>query len=324
MKKSRVVFVILVLAITSSTLLAQAWRGNGRLQGTVTDEEGNPINGAKVMLRAARGGNTGPDVTTNNKGKWAMLGLIGGQWDIDVQAEGFETRKMSVGLSEVDRMPPVPIKLKKLPPPEPARTVEAPREEVRVAGQAVAPEIAIALENGNKFIADSNFKDAVVEYEKAYVALPNNVALKMALARAYYGAKQSDKAIVILKDVYAADSTNTNALVLLTNLLLEGEKFDEAKVLLEKIPAGSITDPSVMTNFGKHFYNRNRIKDAWKYFDAAVTLDPTVAESYYYRALAEIQLDKKTEAKKDLKKVIELAPDSQDAKDAAEMLAALK
>lgn len=324
MKKSPAIFVVLVLSLTASTLLGQAWRGNGRLQGTVTDEDGKPVNGAKVMLRAARGGNSGPDVVTNNKGKWAMLGLIGGQWDIDVEAEGYETKKMSVQLSEVDRMPPVPIKLKKLPPPEPERTVEAPREEVRVAGQVVAPEIATALENGNKYIADSNFKAAVVEYEKAYAALPTNVPLKMALSRAYYGAGQSDKATGILKEVYTSDSTNTNALILLINLLLEGGKFDEARTYLEKIPAGSVTDPSVMTNFGKHFYNKNRIKDAWKYFDAAVTLDPTVAESYYYRALSEIQLEKKAEARNDLKKVIELAPDSQDARDAAEMLAALK
>ncbi len=304
--------------------MAQAWRGNGRLQGTVTDEDGKPVKGAKVMLRAVRGSNTGPDLTTNDKEKWAVLGLIGGQWDIDVEAEGYKPRKMSVQLSEVDRMPPVPIKVEKLPPPEPERVVEAPREEVRVAGQAVAPEIAAALEAGNQYIADSNFKAAIVEYEKAYVALPTNVALKMALARAYYGAGQGDKAIAILKEVYTADSTNTNALILLCNLLLEAEKFDEARTFLEKIPAGSITDPTVMTNFGKHFYNKNRIKDAWKYFDAAVTLGPTIAESYYYRALAEIQLDKKAEAKNDLKKVIELAPDSQDAKDAKEMLAALK
>ena len=67
----------LLVALTAS---AQAWRGTGRLQGIVIDQNGKPVAGAKVILKSVKGSDTGPaPILTDAKGRWVGGGLIGGQ-----------------------------------------------------------------------------------------------------------------------------------------------------------------------------------------------------------------------------------------------------
>jgi len=83
-----------LLLLSTTPLLAQAWAGKGRLQGTVTDEAGKPIEGAKITLRqgndTVKAENPGPPpITTNSKGKWTILGLGEGTWGVLIEKDGF-------------------------------------------------------------------------------------------------------------------------------------------------------------------------------------------------------------------------------------------
>ena len=102
---------------------------------------------------------------------------------IDVSATGYETRQLSVGMQEGQRLPPMKIEL------EPAvvqqQTATAPmQEEVRIGGVVVSKDIADALQAGNDFLNQKKYKEAVEQYEKAYPTLSANTSLKTALARA--------------------------------------------------------------------------------------------------------------------------------------------
>ena len=75
---------VVLLLLSSARLFAQEWKGIGRLQGIVTDESGQPIEGAKVTLRAGdqtpKPESSGPPpITTDKHGKWSILGLTGGR-----------------------------------------------------------------------------------------------------------------------------------------------------------------------------------------------------------------------------------------------------
>ncbi|MCA1732289.1 MAG: carboxypeptidase-like regulatory domain-containing protein, partial [Acidobacteria bacterium] len=88
----------------AASVHAQAWRGMGRIQGTVTElGSSKPVEGALVQLQSVKAGNEGPEIKTDRKGKWAALGLGGGTWNIDVTAEGYIPRQIAVQLSEVTR-----------------------------------------------------------------------------------------------------------------------------------------------------------------------------------------------------------------------------
>src|SRR5579863_5681665 len=97
MKRTTRIAVLMVLAMACvSSLMAQEWRGRGRLQGVIKDEQGNPIVGAKLTFRLgtdkvdpAKPGP--PPVLTDKSGKWSVLGLGQGTWSILIEAEGYNS-----------------------------------------------------------------------------------------------------------------------------------------------------------------------------------------------------------------------------------------
>lgn len=324
MKKSIVATLAFLISATAA-FAAEDWRGNNRLSGVVVDAKtGAPVAGAKVILRIQKGGKGGPDVATDKNGRWAVLGLAFGPWNIDVDAPGYITRQMSTQIQEGQRLPPLKMELEPEAAPQPAAPAEAPVEEVKIGGVAVTPEVAAAVEAGNKYISEQKFKEAILEYEKAYPTLSSNIALKFALARAYYGAGQLKKAIVLLDEAYKADPTNAQTAVLLANMIIEDGDVDRGKKIIENLPAGSITDPTIFINMGIAAMNKKQPGVAIDYFTKAIALDEKRYEGYYYRGLASIQMSKAKEAKPDLNKVIELAPESSEAKEAKEYLKSIK
>lgn len=316
-----------VLFVAAALCAAEDWRGQNRLSGTVVDKKTSaPVKGAKLALRIGKGSKGGPDLTTDDNGRWAILGLSAGLWNIDVSAAGYETRQISMPLAEGQRVPPMKIELDPVAAQQPAAAApgEAPaQEEVKIGGTAVTKEIADAVEAGNKFLGEQKYKEAVEQYEKAYPTLSSNIGLKLALARAYYGSDQIKKAIVLLDEVYKADPAVTQNAVLLANMLLEDGQLDRGKQIIDTLPAGAL-DLNSLLNTGIALMNKKQPGPASEYFTRAIALSADSHLGYYYRGLAAIQMNKAKQAKPDLEKVIELAPNSDEAKEAREYLKSIK
>jgi Tfp pilus assembly protein PilF len=315
------ILALLVAAIAS----AQAWRGTSRLSGSVVDKStGKPVVGAKVKLGSPRADNQGPETKTDKRGQWVAGGLLLGNWNIDVTAEGYKQRSISAQVAEGSSVGGIKVEIEPLPPPEPAAAEPTTREAIQVGGVEITPETAAALEAANTFMQAQKWAEAAVEYEKAIVALPTNMSLKTAIARAYYGAGELKKAIAYLQEVHTADTGNLMVAQLLANMLIEDGQIDAGKKMLDALPPGSMTDPTALINIGILFLNKNELGDAHKYFDDAVKLAPERPETYYYRGIALLQQKKMDAAKADFKKVVEVGPDSPEAKDAKELLDQMK
>jgi Carboxypeptidase regulatory-like domain/Tetratricopeptide repeat len=327
MKKALTTFAagLFAVMIAAPSFASEDWRGSNRLSGTVVEKStGKPVPGAKLKLRILRGDHGGPDIAADNNGKWAVLGIAAGGWNVDIEAPGFELRQIGpIMLAEGQRLPPIKIELDPQVVPQPVETVAPPQEEVKIGGIVVSKDIADAVEAGNKLLAEQKFKDAIAQYEKAYPTLSSNVSLKFALARAYYGAGQVKKAIVLLDEAYKADPTNTQAAVLLANMLLEDGQLEKGKQLIDSLPPTALNIDSLL-NTGIALMNKKQPTAATEYFTKAISLDANRYEGYYYRGLALIQAGKAKQAKPDLEKVIQLAPDSNEAKDAKEYLKSIK
>lgn len=326
MKKARAVLIVsLTILALAAGVSAQSWRGMARLQGTVIDKTtGKPVQGAIVTLKSIRAGEAGPPpMTTNAKGKWAALGLLGGEWYVDVAAAGYLLLQKSVSLSEVERMPPMKLEIEPVPPPPPPQPEEA-KEVVQIGGATVPPEAIAAVEAGNAFMQEKKYKEAIVEYEKVLSLVPDLAPVKRTLAMAYHYAGMTSQAVSLLKELNELDPTFLIDAYALASFYLQQEKLDQAKGVLDKVPDTAFTDPTLLVDVGKHFYNANRGQQAYDYFAKAVTVDSNRGESYYYRGLASLILNKAAGAKADFQKVIELAPDSSEANDAREMLKSLK
>jgi tetratricopeptide (TPR) repeat protein len=314
---SNTAMVAVLALLVASSAMAQV-RGRGRLQGTVVDDSGKPVAGASVTVSPADGNTTPIKSKTDAKGRWSALGLTGGQWNVDIEAPGFQTSRGSANVSEIQMLPAIKTTLQKA-----VQETDVPASEIKTA-PSVPQEAVDAVTAGQAYMEAQKYKEAVVEFEKAMVHIPDNVSLQQVLAQAYYKSGDLAKAIAMLEKITAADPSNTPLALLLTNVYLENGDLDKGRGMLQNLPAGSVTDPTVYQNVGILFLNKNNANDALTYFTKAIDLDMTRAESYYYRGLAEFQLKKLKEAKASFQKVIELAPESPEARDAKQMLEGLE
>jgi Flp pilus assembly protein TadD len=306
MKKT---FSLAVALICAASMLAASedWRGNNRLAGFIVDKNtGKPVPNAKVMLRIQKGGQGGPDVMADANGKWAVLGMSSGAWNVDVEAPGYVVRQIGgVQVREGQRTPPMKIEMEPAAVVAAAAPEAAPVEEVKIGGQVVSKDIADAVDAANAALTAKNYKEAVALYEKASAALPAFIPIRFALARAYYGAGDLKKAVETMGEVYNSDPANARNAMLYANMLLEDGQLDKGKTIVDKLPADAV-DATALTNIGIVLMNKKQPAAARDYFTKVIDINPKDADGYYYRGLATIQAGKPKDAKSDLEKVVQL------------------
>jgi tetratricopeptide (TPR) repeat protein len=314
---------VAVFCIAGALFAAEDWRGNNRMSGFVTDKKtGKPVPGATVKLRIQKGEKGGPDLKTDANGKWALLGLSAGTWNVDIEAPGYETRQMSFAISEGKNQPPMRSELEPVQVAA-AAPAEQEHEELRIGGKSVPKEVAEAVDAGNTLVGQKKYAEAVVQYEKAAAVLPDYQPLQMALARAYYGAHDLKKAIASMDQVYKADPNNAQNAQLYANMLLEDGQLEKGKQIIDALPASAV-NPDALINTGIVLMNKKQPAAAVGYFSKVISIKPDASDGYYYRGLALIQQGKAKEAKPDLEKVVALAPNSDQATEAKEYLKSIK
>lgn len=353
MRKLLTSTLVIAMLLVTTVSFAQV-RGRGRIQGQVTDKDtGKPVADAKVTVAIA-GNTTEPIVVKTNKaGRWSALGLVGGQWNIDIEAAGYMTSRGTVNVSEIQMLPPIKTELTAAPKEVAAPTPVAPAvpaEAVAAVNEAQdlmkpqAGDVVTRTETTGEGASESishtvtadevreNNRRAAALLEGALPQIPTDtpemqrtrVQIHQLISQAHYKAGDLKKAIAALEHVVAADPANSAIAMLLVNLYLEDGRLAEGKALLDRLPADAITDPTVYTNVGILFMNKGSLDDAVTYFTKAVDLDRARAESYYYRGLAYVQMKKYDEAKAELNRVVELAPGSPEAEEAKQILAQMK
>jgi tetratricopeptide (TPR) repeat protein len=287
-------------------LAAQDWRGMGRLEGRVTGPDGKPLAGVTVKLdNPQRGG--GPTLKTDRNGRWAMLGLVAGTWNIDIQAAGYVPKGVSLTLaSESDRLPPVEVALERAEPTGPP------------------PDVVAALETAEAAFKEGRYAEARAQFEKLIEKLPGHAAaLHQRIGLTYIQEHDFDKAVEQLDMVLAADPGNQQIRAIAAQAALEGGMLEKGRDLLAGLDESVIQSPDPLFNIGVNYLNANAPADAIVWFTKAIAKDAGYVDGYYRRALAYLQLGKNDESKADLRKVVELSPDSAMGEMAKKALASL-
>lgn len=301
-------FALVFAAALGADAAAQT-RGTGRLAGKITDPSGAPL--ADVRVTASKDGEPGGVVfedKTNRKGEWAIGGMAGGRWNLDFTKEGFEPKNISIGVSELGRIPPiefsmVPVKVVVDP------NVEIKDELIRAAGMMQAKQ----------------FAEARGVYEALLAKYPEAYQLHPLIARTYAGENQPDKAIEHLRIAIAKDPASVEVQLLLGNLLVERGQEEEGRKILASVDMTRVKDPVAIINSGISLLNQGQPDEARAFFDKVIGQFPGQADSYFYRGLAYLQMGKTAEAKADLQKFVSLAPaDSPELVQAKKILEQLK
>ncbi|HEY0781834.1 MAG TPA: tetratricopeptide repeat protein [Thermoanaerobaculia bacterium] len=313
--------VVLVL-LASLPAAAQQWAGRGRLQGEVTDQQGKPVEGAKVTLRVGSGPidpkADGPAViTTNSKGKWSILGLTGGPWRVLIEKDGFQPSEGQVSVSEFGAAQPIKVTL------NPANA--APKQEGKEKAPDKGADARANLERGNELLKAGKYTEAREAYEKGLVDLPaeNQPMVLRAIASTYYQEKKVEPAIDTLKKALAIAPDDADSLRLIINLLVDSGREKEAQAYMAKLPAGTAVDPTTLLNIGIKLYNEKKFAEAVEQFSQVVKDNPNLADAYYYRGLSYLPLGKTAEAKSDFQQVLKVDPKYPKADEVKEFIKSL-
>jgi hypothetical protein len=298
---------------------AQDWhQGHGRLEGVVLNTKGEPIANAKVSLRL---NGQGTDLKADKAGHWALLGMTGGSWELDFSAPGYQGRKISVNVSEINRIPPVKIQLE---PEAQAAPSEAPQAEVRVGGKAISKEAAASLEKGNAAMKEKKYAEAEEAFLKVLPELPEDQTLLYTLSLNFYFDNKPDRALEFARKTVAVNPQKPESWLMISELELQKGNLDAGKEALAKVPPERITAPEPYMDIGILSYNKKRFPDAEEYFSKALAMKPDLAQGYYYRGLERLAAKKSADAKADLQKFLELSPTGADADSAREILKSIK
>lgn len=304
-------FALLIVFIVSTAADAQDWRGMGRAGGKVVDDgTGEPIEGVAVKATLPASGNRGPGESKSNaKGEWAVGGVASGNWALDFSKDGYETRSISLPISESGGRGPMEVRLKKkaAPPPDPNVEIKAKLTE------------AAAKMNAKQYA------EARAIYEQLSGKHPDVKQFRPLIARTYYAEGNKAAAIEHLRKASADDPENIEVRLLLGTTLMEEGQTEEARQILASVDDSKVTDPTVLINIGIGLINEKKHADAVPWFDKAITRFPQHPDAYYYRGIASLSLGKTPAAKADLEQYVSLAPaDAPELATAKQILATIK
>lgn len=343
----------LLLAPACMTLHADNF---ARLSGTVTDDSGVAVAGAKVVLsRLDR--NWTREVTTNKEGVWLIAGLEPKEYVITVSAPGFASYKfkMKAPLGDVLRQD---IKLLTVAQNGGAAMVDAtgdaPAPQAAAKAQAAAEDPAAKADadareafNGAVPFLKAGQKDQALPllkqaYEKITFASDTMAADPLAdearkadtlsiypqIARLYgttlVDCGKKDEAIPVLAkviDLAPADMANARPIKDLVDIYAEKKDAgNKAKyqALLDKLVG---PDSSTEYNAGADAFNAGKMQQAKAHLAKAIQIDPKFPDSYYLLGIVEYALQNPSSSKANLKKYLELAPSGKHAQDVKQMLA---
>lgn len=304
MKRTAIAAIMLLLCAA----IAAQTRGTGRLAGKIVDRDGTPVEG--VQVKATKAGETALafEVRTNKKGEWALGGMAGGQWNLDFVREGFDGKSLSIGVSEVNRIPPIEFSMVR------ARPMTDPNAEIKDA----LLEAAVLMQN-------RDFAGARRSYEALLAKYPEAHQLHPLIARTYASEKQPEKAVTHLRLALEKDPHNVEVKLLLGGVLIETGNGSEGRAMLASVDIEKVKDPLPLINAGINLLNDGKPAEAVALFDKLITHFPQEADIHYYRGLANLQRAQNAEAIADLQKFLAIATkDSPQRAHATKILQQLK
>jgi tetratricopeptide (TPR) repeat protein len=120
---------------------------------------------------------------------------------------------------------------------------------------------------------------AIAVAEAAAKAFPKDAATQFNLVDLYADAGRSNEAERVLRQLVAADPSNSRALNHLGYLLANrGEQLDEAVALVKRALAGDPDRPEYLDSLGWAHFKRGELNDAMKYLTAAAAKLPSNSE----------------------------------------------
>jgi predicted Zn-dependent protease len=295
--------LLLLFTLAATGALAQT-RGEGRISGKVTDDQGQPLE--NVAIKAMMTGQPQPVQTkSNKKGEWSINNIAGGEWSLEFTKEGFDPQTGKITVDENGRMGDITVKLAKHVDP--------------------GPDLNAKAQEGMTLLTAQKFAEARKIFEDLLAKFPDVHQLNAYIAQTYAGENNIPKAVEYMKIASEKDPTNDEMRLVLADLMMESGDKPAALDMMKKIDITKVKNPLPFINASISLINEKKTDEALEMLNKIATQFPTQVEVYYYRGRAYVAANKYPEAKADLEKFVSMAPpDARELADAKKILEQLK
>jgi tetratricopeptide (TPR) repeat protein len=285
--------------------------GEARFEGKVIDAATKAgVPGASILVVSTGARNFKAEFKTDKDGNFRFL-LIDGTltYKFTVSAKGLGSYEESIKpkLGETNHRDFVLGGPTEAAPGAPAAAAKAD------------PSVA-AYNEGATLANEGKNAEAIAKFEEAVTAKPDLTAGYQALAKLYVRTKQWDKAIDRANKSLAIDADDIDMNSVLFEAYTATSQAAKAAEAKKKLPANA----SALFNDAAKLINSGKDADAEPLLKQAITVDDKFAQAYYELGMIYVRTQKNADAKVNLQKYLELAPDGKDAATAKEMLKYVK
>ncbi len=303
-----------LMLFASTSFAQQPWEGKGKMGGKVTDRAGKALEGVTVKL-VNLAIKAGPEFTSAKNGEWKADKLAEGMWYAEFYKNGFDPLRIKVDVGGKENTQKI-------------LTTMTP--------EGTDPNLAVNLgiEKAKQSLDAQKPADARAIYAKLLATYPMVHGLHKMLAVTYHMEKNFGKAADELQAYVTDEPTDFEAKLYYGKELIAADRVADAWQVYSSIDPAQIKDFVDLEDPGFDLLRAKKPVEALKYFDLVVTRFPQEPTGFYYRGFAgwhsmltiekvddPARLAFKAQAKADIEKFLEMAPNAKEVAVAKQILA---
>jgi outer membrane protein assembly factor BamD (BamD/ComL family) len=299
--------VLGVLAL-SGTAIAQ----NGRVSGIVREEGGQPLKGATIT---AENENIGQSftATTDDKGRFNMIGLRSGEWRFIAQAPGYSPEGGMLVVRSGGTNGPVTFELK-----------HSGVAFFGALGGVASKDLQSDLAAADALFADKKWDEAIGAYRSILSKVPVITAINLQIGAAYRNKKDYPAALAAYNEILRAEPANERAKIEIAMTALERGDAKTAEDTLLKAADEASASRDVLYSLGEVKLAANDVDGASAWFEKASAADPYWAKPLLRLGEAAIKKGDGASAARLLARAVEVDPTAPEAATARSVLESLK
>jgi tetratricopeptide (TPR) repeat protein len=304
----RSTFAALILATLAGSAAAQT----GRVVGIVKDETGQPIKGATLSLENPDASPRNFTATSDDRGRFAVIGLKSGEWSIVAQAPGFLSDAARLQVRATTPSAPA-IMLRKAPLPPPS-----------ALGSVGARDLQSELRSADQLYNAQQWDQAIAAYKLILAKAPALSVINLQVGAAYRNKKEYDNAIAAYNELLKADPGSDKARVGLGQTYMEKGDLGAAENALSQGTQVHGASRELFFSLGEVEAARGNTDEAIKWYQKASANDPNWGKPLLKLGLTALNKGDRTDAAAKMQRVMAVDPTSAEAVQAKTVMEQLK
>jgi tetratricopeptide (TPR) repeat protein len=316
----------LLLAVVCAALFAlvdarpAAAQSTGMVKGVVKDMQGQPVDGAKVVIEMSEGTNRRFETKSNKKGEFIQIGLPSGAYKVTAEKDKLVSNTADVRV--------------RIGATADANLVLGAPAAVANSKEVLAKnaELKSTLEAGIAASNAGNDDEAIAKFTHATELKPDCADCFYNLGFLHTKKKEYDKAVAAYKKAIEVKADYAEAYSGLANVYNAQRKFEEAATAQAKAAelsgsqAGALAggNADALFNQGVILWNAGKIPEAKEKFEAVIKANPNHAEAHYQLGMSLVNQGNLKDAAAEFETYLKIAPTGPNAAQAKALVDQLK